>query len=51
MLSADGQDVAVAFVFVFVVIDSIRHHHCELICLVGYFQTYRLYCVVVSIEL
>ena len=34
IVTADGQDVAVAFVFVFVVIDSIHHHHREPITLV-----------------
>ena len=29
MVSADGQDVAVAFVLVYVVIDIIYHHHRE----------------------
>ena len=43
IFTADGQDVAVAFVFVFFVIQNICHHHCESIGLVGYFQTYRLY--------
>ena len=34
IVTADGQDVAAAFVFVFVVIDIIHNHH---------FRTYRLY--------
>ena len=34
IVTADGQDVAVAFVFVFVIIDSIHHHHHEPITLV-----------------
>ena len=34
IVTADGQDVAVAFVFVFSVIDIIYHHHFERIGLV-----------------